>query len=63
MDVHRKENLTYPFFLHHKNARKRVKRIPHLYEHRINKILHMCFYVKARLKKSPLPRTNDAYIF
>ena len=35
--VHRKEILTYLFFLHRINVRKRVKIIPHLCEHRIDK--------------------------
>ena len=37
MGVHRKEILTCLFFLHRINVRKRVKKIPHLCEHRIDK--------------------------
>ena len=37
MDVHRKEILTYLFFLYRINVRKRVKIIPNLCEHRIDK--------------------------
>ena len=32
MDVHRKEILTYLFFLHRINVRKRVKIIPHFHK-------------------------------
>ena len=38
MGVHRKEILTYLFFLHRINVRKRIKIIPNLCEHRIDKI-------------------------
>ena len=38
MDVHRKKFLTYLFFLRRINERKRVKIIPSLCEHRIDKI-------------------------
>ena len=38
MGVHRKKILTYLFFLHRINVRKRVKISPHLYEHRFDKI-------------------------
>ena len=37
MDVHRKKTFNIPVFLHHINIRKRVKIIPHLYEHRFDK--------------------------
>ena len=38
MGVHRKAILTYLFFLRRINVRKRVKMIPNLCEHRIDKI-------------------------
>ena len=38
MGVHKKKILTYLFFLHRINVRKRVKISPHLCEHRIDKI-------------------------
>ena len=37
MGVHRKKILTYLFFLHHINVRKRVKIVPNLCEQRIDK--------------------------
>ena len=46
------------------NARKGVKLNPHLCEHRINKNFpRVVFYVETRLKKSPLPYTNDVHVF